>query len=38
MTKFWHWIVLVVVVFVCINVWAAGTLKSVPGVGGYLSQ
>lgn len=36
--KYWHWIALVALVFVCINLWAAQTLKGVPVVGGYLSQ
>jgi hypothetical protein len=36
--KFWHWVVIVVVIFICINVYMAGTLKSLPLVGGYASQ
>jgi hypothetical protein len=36
--RFWHWVVIVVVVFVCINVWAAGTLKGLPLVGGFAGQ
>ena len=36
--KFWHWVVVIVVVFVCLDVWQAGTLAKVPLVGGFLSQ
>lgn len=36
--KYWHWIVLVVVIFVCLNVYSSQALKGVPGVGGYLSS
>jgi hypothetical protein len=36
--KFWHVVLAIVVIFVCINVWASSVLKGVPLVGGYLSQ
>jgi hypothetical protein len=36
--KFWHWAAIVVVIFVCIGVYNAGTLKGLPIVGGYLGQ
>jgi hypothetical protein len=36
--KFWHAVIAVVVVFIIINVWSSSVLKSVPVVGGYLSQ
>jgi hypothetical protein len=36
--KFWHWVVIVVVIFVCINVYMAGTLSGLPLVGGYASK
>jgi hypothetical protein len=38
MREFWKWAVIVVVVFVCINVYQAQLLKNVPLVGGYLSS
>lgn len=34
--KFWHWLLIVAVVFLCINVWQSDALKGVPVVGGYL--
>lgn len=37
-TKFWHWVVLVVVIFVCIGIYNAQTLKGLPVVGKYLSS
>jgi hypothetical protein len=36
--KYFHWIGIVALMFLVINVWAAGTLKGVPAVGGYLGQ
>jgi hypothetical protein len=36
--RMWHWVVIVAVIFVCINVWASGTLGGAPVVGGYLSK
>jgi hypothetical protein len=36
--KFWHWAVIVVVVFVVCNVYNAGTLSGVPIVGKYVSS
>jgi Flp pilus assembly protein protease CpaA len=38
MGKFWHWVAIVVVVFICIAIYNAGTLGSLPGVGKYLSS
>jgi hypothetical protein len=36
--KFWHWAVVVVVVFVCINVYMNDTLSGVPVIGGFISK
>lgn len=36
--NFKHWIAIVVVIFVCIYVFNAGTLKNLPIVGGYVSS
>jgi hypothetical protein len=36
--KFWHWVVIVVVIFVCINVYMAGSLSGLPLVGSYASK
>ena len=36
--KFWHWVLIVVVIFVCIGVYNAGTLSGVPGIGKYVSS
>jgi len=38
MNKFWHWILLVVVIFACIYVYNAGTLSGLPIVGKYVSS
>ncbi len=38
MNKFWHWVAIVVVVFVCIAIYNAGTLGGLPVVGKYVSS
>lgn len=37
MNKFWHWTLLVVVIFACMYVFNAGVLKNVPLIGPYAS-
>ena len=38
MTKFWHWTILVVVIFACIYIYNAQTLKNVPLIGSFASS
>lgn len=35
--KFWHWVVLIGVIFAVLYVYNAKVLANVPGVGSYLS-
>ena len=37
MHKFWHYVVIVAIVFAVLNIYQAQTLKGVPFVGGWLS-
>lgn len=36
--KYYHWLILVAVIFACIYVWKTDMLKGVPVVGPYLSM
>ena len=36
-TKFWHWVVLIVVIFACIGIYNSQALKGLPIVGKFAS-
>ncbi len=38
MTNYWHWIVIVAVIFACLYVYKQQTLKGIPLIGQYLSS